>query len=123
LQPTQMTTFQFFQAKKQRKFAGSGTFPQKENKISPALPKKEIPTLVQAKHTLTCMRRNRKSLQEIASGFQIFLLFIFSDSGFLQGEKMSFLVCLTLGSVPTNTDSGRCFVVIYSQLTTELAQL
>lgn len=32
-------------------------------------------------------------------------------------------MCLTLGSVPTNIDSERYFVVIYSQLMTELAQL
>lgn len=48
---------------------------------------------------------------------------IFTDSGFLQGKKCPFQMCLTLGSVPTNIDSGRYFVVIYSQLMTELAQL
>lgn len=53
--------------------------------------KKAKPTLIQAKHGLSCMRRNSKSLQEIAHGFQVFRLFIFTDSGFLQGKKMSFL--------------------------------
>lgn len=99
-QPAQMTTFEFFQAKKWRKFKGSRAFPQKENKISSALLKYiyiYIPSLIQAKHTLTCKRRKGKSLQEIANGFQAFPLFIFTDSGFLLGKRMSFLNVPDLG--------------------------
>lgn len=99
-QPAQMTTFQFFQDKKWRKFKGSRVFPQKEIKISSALLKYiyiYIPSLTQAKHTLTCKRRKGKSLQEIANGFQVFPLFIFTDSGFLLGKRMSFLNVPDLG--------------------------
>lgn len=96
LQSTQMTTFQFFQAMKPRKFAGSGTFLQKENKVSPILLKKEkeIPTSIQAKHTLTCIRRNEKSLQEIANSFQVFH---FHRLWLSSGEKVSFLNVPDLG--------------------------
>lgn len=88
LQPTQVTTFQFFQVMKLRKFAGPGTFLQKENKISPIpLKKKEIPTSIQTKHTLTCMRRNEKSLQEIAKSFQVLN---FHRLWLSSGEKVSF---------------------------------
>lgn len=56
-----------------------------------------IPSLTQAKHTLTCKRRKGKSLQEIANGFQVFPLLIFTDSGFLLGKRMSFLNVPDLG--------------------------
>lgn len=94
--PSQMTTFW---AKKWIKFRRTWLFPAKENKISSALlkKKKKLPTLIQAKHTLTCKRRNGKSLQEIANSFQVFPLFTFTDSGFLLGKIMSFLNVPELG--------------------------
>ena len=88
---SQMTTFQFFWAKKWINFRGTWLFPPKENKISSALLKKKWPTLIQAKHTLTCKSRNGKSLQEIANSFQVFPLFTFTGSGFLLGKITSFL--------------------------------